>query len=253
MVSVLMTAHNREQHISEAIESVLSSTYQDFELIIVDDASTDNTPVIARQFEVADSRVRVYVNQYNLGQFGNRNKAASYAKGEYIKYFDSDDIMHYDMLEVMMNGMLQFPDAGIGASCDWQMLEQKKLPVQFSSRSTYINHYFEGCDILFIGPSGAIFKKSLFDAMGGFNESSGILADTLLSMQIAAITPVVAIKKDLFFWRLHDQQVTIGQQNHFAMIKERFRINETALANINCPFDDKEKELVRRNLKNIFI
>jgi glycosyltransferase involved in cell wall biosynthesis len=82
LVSVLMTAYNRENYIVEAIESVLSSTYTNFELIVVDDGSTDNTVNIARGYAHKDDRIKVYVNTKNLGDYANRNNAAKKAKGE---------------------------------------------------------------------------------------------------------------------------------------------------------------------------
>ena len=72
---------------------MLASSYQDWELIIVDDVSTDTSAAIAKSYEKKDARIKVYVNeQTNLGDYPNRNKAASYAKGKYIKYLDADDI-----------------------------------------------------------------------------------------------------------------------------------------------------------------
>ena len=92
-ISVLMTAYNREEFIAKAIESVLASTFTDFELLIVDDASTDKTVEIAQTCAAKDSRINVVVNKKNLGQFANRNKAASYATGTYLKFVDSDDLV----------------------------------------------------------------------------------------------------------------------------------------------------------------
>ncbi len=94
IVSILMTAYNREFFISMAIESVLNSTFKDFELIIVDDCSTDATVAIARKYEKLDSRIKLFVNEHNLGDYDNRNFAASVARGKYIKYVDSDDILY---------------------------------------------------------------------------------------------------------------------------------------------------------------
>src|ERR1041384_7268362 len=91
LVSVLMTAYNREDYIAEAIESVLASTYTNFELIIVDDCSSDNTVAIAKEYKAKDKRIKVYVNEKNLGDYPNRNKAASYANGDFLMYVDSDD------------------------------------------------------------------------------------------------------------------------------------------------------------------
>jgi glycosyltransferase involved in cell wall biosynthesis len=253
LVSVLVTSYNREKYIAETIESILASSYNYFELIIMDDCSTDNTVSIARQYEVKDSRIKVFVNEKNRGQFVNRNIAAAKASGKYLKYFDSDDVMHNNMLEVMVNGMQKFPSAGLGATCEWYKIKDAQMPVQFSSRATYVNHFFYGSSLLYAGPSATIYKRELFDSLGGFNESIGILADTLLSFQIAARTPVVCLKKNLFFWRIHNEQVTVGQLDLYEMCKERFKINELALSDKNCPFNGDEKELVKRNLKNIFI
>ena len=88
LVSVLMTAWNRQEFIAEAIESVLASTYNNFELIIVDDCSTDNTVAIARTYQEQDTRIKIFQNEKNLGDYPNRNKAVSYASGKYIKYLD---------------------------------------------------------------------------------------------------------------------------------------------------------------------
>ena len=86
LVSVLMTSYNREKYIAEAIESVLASSYTNFELIIVDDHSADNSFTIAKEFEKKDSRVRVFKNEKNLGDYPNRKYAASLATGKYLKF-----------------------------------------------------------------------------------------------------------------------------------------------------------------------
>ena len=80
LVSVLITSYNREKYIGDAIQSVLDSTYKNFELIIVDDMSTDNSVGIAKSFEKKDNRIKVYINEANLGDYPNRNKAASLLK-----------------------------------------------------------------------------------------------------------------------------------------------------------------------------
>ena len=103
LVSVLMTAYNREKYIEEAIGSVLASTYTYFELIIVDDCSKDKTVEIAKKYERMDERVKVYINETNLGDYPNRNKAASYASGEYLKYVDSDDLVYSQFILLSQN------------------------------------------------------------------------------------------------------------------------------------------------------
>src|SRR5690349_18425307 len=111
LVSVLMTSYNREKYIAEAIESVLASSYKNFELIIVDDCSRDKTVAIAKEYAAKDGRVKVFVNEKNLGDYPNRNQAASYAKGKYIKFLDADDLIYHYGLDVMVNYMERFPQA----------------------------------------------------------------------------------------------------------------------------------------------
>ena len=116
-VSVLMTAFNRELYVGPAIESVLAQTLGDFELVVVDDGSGDRTVDIARSYE-ADPRVRVIVNERNLGDYPNRNRAAALARGRFIKYHDSDDVMYAHCLETMVGALDTMPEAGFGLSVD---------------------------------------------------------------------------------------------------------------------------------------
>ncbi len=252
LVSILMTAYNRQEFIGTAVESVLASTYKNFELIIVDDCSADNTFEIAKKYEQTDSRVSIYRNKINLRQFGNRNKAATLAKGEYIKYFDSDDIMNDDLLEITMEAMLSFPHAGVGIECTWSKIPEDKLPVLFTPRESYLNHFFKGNDFLHFGPSSSIIKRELFNEYKGYNEDVGILADTLLMLQLAAKSPVVGYKPNLFVWRRHDGQVTVEQENYYLMFYQRHEINSTILES-DIPFSRDEVKIVKQNFKNIFL
>ena len=98
-VSVLIPAYNVEKYISECLESVLQQTLQDFEIICVDDCSTDATPEILERFSERDGRIRVLRLEKNLGQAAGRNLALSYASGEYIYMLDADDKIFHDALE----------------------------------------------------------------------------------------------------------------------------------------------------------
>jgi len=91
-VSVIMPAFNREKYIAESIESVLAQSFKDFELIVVDDGSTDKTVEIARGIAASDQRVRIETNGKNLGIAKTRNRALELARAEYIALLDSDDI-----------------------------------------------------------------------------------------------------------------------------------------------------------------
>ena len=138
IVSVLMTAYNREKYLADAVESVLKSTFTDFEIIIVDDCSTDKTSEIAQSLQVKDARVRYIRNEKNLGDYPNRNKAASLARGKYLKYIDSDDAIYPWGLEWMVKMMESFPEAGWGL-CS---MEQNSQRVSFITIIRICQIYF---------------------------------------------------------------------------------------------------------------
>lgn len=102
-----MPCFNSEDTIEESIYSVLSQTYQRWELIIYDDASTDDTQSILKHFETIDKRIKVYYNQTNVGPGLNRNRAIENCSGNYIAFLDSDDLWHKDKLLVQLNFMVK--------------------------------------------------------------------------------------------------------------------------------------------------
>jgi glycosyltransferase involved in cell wall biosynthesis len=144
MVSVLMTAYNREKYIAEAIESVLASSFKDFELIIVDDCSKDHTVEIARRY-TSDPRVQVHVNEKNLGDYPNRNRAASFARGKYLKYLDSDDVIYPHGLEVMVSSMERFPEAVLGLIRSPR--NDAPDPAQLSPKEAYVERFANWVDL----------------------------------------------------------------------------------------------------------
>lgn len=244
-----MTSYNREQFIAEAIESVLTSTYTNFELIIVDDCSTDDTVGIAKSYERKDSRIKVYINERNLTQFVNRNKAASYAKGEYLKYVDSDDIMYPYTLQMMVDGMKQFPEAALGF-CLKHGICKKPLPYQLEPLKSFRQHFFEGAP-MFVGPSGLIIKRKVFESVNGFEEF-GMPSDNHLTLKIASKFPVVAMPRDLFWWRIHEGQVFIQNKKNYYNILNNYNYVRDILINYS-PLSEKENRRLLFNYKKRFV
>ena len=254
VVSVLMTAFNREKYITAAIESVLASSFEDFELIIVDDGSKDGTFKIARDFASKDIRIRVYANEKNLGQFENRNKAAGYARGKYLKYVDSDDMILPETIAIMVAGMEQYSEAGIGLVYnDMEKINLQVKPYRcFDSRDAYLWHYTNG-GLLFPGPTGCIFRKNYFFEQGGFPLDLGINGDIYLNLRIAAVSPVVVFPGHIVFWRKHNEQVDELQQDYFKMHVERYQINRKILLKDNLPIATSCINRIRLGLKILYI
>lgn len=114
-VSVIMPVYNSERYLRQAIESVLSQTYQDFELIIVDDGSTDNSQAIIKEYAGKDKRIYYAFHEENRGVSAARNTALSMAQGEWIAIIDSDDAWHPERLEKL----LKVAGEGVFVADDW--------------------------------------------------------------------------------------------------------------------------------------
>jgi glycosyltransferase involved in cell wall biosynthesis len=250
LVSVLMTAYNREKYIAEAIESVLASSYQNFELIIVDDCSTDNTIEIAKQYAQRDPRIKVHINEQNLGDYKNRNKAASLATGKYLKYLDSDDLIYKHGLAVMVESMERFPDAGVGISSP-RIQDTRPYPIVLSPLEIYTKHFFDYY-LLDMGPSGLIFNTQLFRAVGCFS-GKNYVGDSELLLKMTAAYPCVLVNPSLTFWRIHEEQEIVKERKDFTIPVLRYDILHEALSSTTCPLPPETgKKLIRYHKQHIF-
>jgi glycosyltransferase involved in cell wall biosynthesis len=203
LVSILMTAYNRENFIGEAIQSVLASSYSNFELIIVDDGSHDRTVEIARRYAGDDSRIQVHCNETNLGDYLNRNKAASYAKGKYLKYLDSDDLIYPHGLEIFVRHMEAHPAAALGLSSVVVQMNEP-FPIQYNPEVTLRYHFFDS-GILEGGPSGTIIRRDFFYEAGQFS-GKRMIGDFELWLKLAITYPVLIVPPALIYWREHSGQ-----------------------------------------------
>ncbi|HRP45818.1 MAG TPA: glycosyltransferase family A protein [Ginsengibacter sp.] len=253
LVSVLTTAYNREKYIAEAIESVLASTYTNFELIIVDDFSTDNTVNIARSYEAKDKRVKVYVNEKNLGDYPNRNRAASYAKGKYIKFLDSDDIIYPHGLEVMVRSMEQFPEGGFGLSASGYT--SSPMPVLLTCKQAYLEH-FNSKKHFDRAPGSSIILRDAFQKVGGFS-GKRMIGDFEFWLKIGRTFPLVVFQRDLVWDRSHSEQ---ERESEYAKKYEKLRndILKVAFSDQDCPLTGSEKKAIllkerKKNLKTRLI
>jgi glycosyltransferase involved in cell wall biosynthesis len=113
IVSVLMPAYNSEKYIADAIDSILNQTFQDFELIVIDDCSKDKTWHIIQKYAQKDKRVVAIKNTKNLGISDNRNKAISISKGKYLAPLDNDDWSYPDRFAKQVEFLDNNPDIGI--------------------------------------------------------------------------------------------------------------------------------------------
>lgn len=243
-----MTAFNRASYIGEAIASVLASSFGEFELIVLDDCSTDGTVDIARQYTRMDPRVRVYVNETNLGDYPNRNKAAGYATGKYLKYLDSDDMLYPHGLGVFVGEMESQPDAALGL-CSRLVQEKEPFPVLVAPRDSYRRHFF-GQGFLDCGPSGTIVRRDVFLQYGGFS-GKRMVSDFELWLRIAANYPVLILPGSLMFWRIHEGQEFAAGMAQGIYMENLIPLLENAIQSPTAPLTDEEKDRIMRHYRKI--
>ena len=247
LVSVLMTAYNREQYIAEAIESVLAQTLTDFELIIVDDCSKDRTVEIARQY-TSDRRVSVYVNAQTLRQFPNRNRAAELATGQYLKYVDSDDLIYPHCLQVMVYYMEQIPDAGLGMDVNSRGIAPQ--PIRLDPVSAW-RQALLGPGLLWSAPLSTIIRSDAFRRCGGFRFVEATTGDIPFLYDVCSLFPSVLFSANLGYYRLH-----AGQE--FASLTTDRALAESArhlpgiIFSERCPLSPEERLVAHHNLVGPF-
>src|SRR6185437_494289 len=244
MVSVLMTAYNRENFIKEAIESVLASTYSNFELIIFDDCSTDNTLAIAKEIAATDNRVTVYKNDQNLGDYPNRNKAASYAKGKYIKYVDSDDRINPEGLKVMVEAMERYTNAAFGF-CDAREDRYANYPVLYTGEEALRKHFFGG-GLLQAGPASTIIRLDAFKKIGGFS-GKRYISDYEAWLQFCLSFPVLILPPNLVWIRNHTgQENDLGKLAYYHL---NYNLHKNFIQNTDNPFTETERNKLLYNYR----
>ena len=243
LVSVLMTAYNREKYIAEAIESVLASTFQDFELIIVDDCSRDHTVEIVRRY-TSDPRLQVHVNEKNLGDYPNRNRAASLAKGQYLKYVDSDDYIYPRGLQIMVEMFEPFTEAAVGF-CSFAQVSERPYPFQLSPREAYQYSYFNRTHSIFSRASlSSIIRRDKFEAVGGFT-GKRMVGDYEMWHILAARFPVVLLPDGIVWNREHPAQEIQDFRNRPSDAFTYNRISIDYLQRPECPLlpDERKRAL----------
>ena len=124
-LSIIMPLFNNERYVGKAIQSLLSQSYTDFELIVLDDASTDNSLQIVKSF--SDSRIRILLNPQNQGIVYCRNKGLEVARGTYIAPFDSDDVAMPEKFRKQIDFLITHPEYGMIGSWAKQINEEGKL------------------------------------------------------------------------------------------------------------------------------
>src|SRR6478735_7775412 len=167
LVSICMPAYQAAAWIGDAIESALAQTWQNFELIVVDDASSDSTLAVARSYD--DLRLRVEANPRNLGQARNHNRAAELSRGAYVKFLHADDRLAPDCLETMV---VVENDDEVAWSVEYADLHERFRGLSRINDGRFLFDQLvdAGLKDNWIGePTAVLVTRRALEAAGGFN------------------------------------------------------------------------------------
>jgi len=186
-ISVIIPTYNRAHLISRSIQCVLNQSYQDFEIIVVDDCSIDNTEEVIREFQKKDERIRYIRHEKNKGPAAARNSGIKAAKGEYIAFQDSDDEW---LPEKLYKHMMIFKKVekkiGVVYSGFWKIRNGKKLyipsPYVFQKEGNIHKELLKGN---FIGMPASVVRKECFTKIGNFDIKIPYLEDWELWIRIS--------------------------------------------------------------------
>jgi glycosyltransferase involved in cell wall biosynthesis len=230
-VSVVIPAYNQAKYLESAIQSALSQTYQDFEVIVVDDGSTDNTPMVAGKF---GNHIQ-YIRQENRGLGGARNTGIRKAQGNYIALLDSDDQWLPDFLEKLIASAKQKPEAGV-FYCQAQGMDSdgNALPQLFGgSRLPPGDIYQTLLRANFLIPSTILIRSSIILKAGLFDQSLRSCEDWDLWLRILRNDPgciFVGVSECLVRYRLHGKSLSAnsdGMQKAIqTVIEKHFGIDD---------------------------
>ncbi|MFW6015696.1 MAG: glycosyltransferase family 2 protein [bacterium] len=211
-VSVIIPTHNRVNLLKNAVNSVLNQTYKKFELLIVDDASTDDTINYIKN--IKDNRINFIRNEISKGGSGARNVGIKKAKGEYIAFLDDDDEWKKDKLQKQINLFKQDEEVGLvytGAEIIYTnyKLKYKNLPSIKGniSEKILIKNY--------IGTtSSVIVKREILDETGYFDEELPALQDYDLWVRICQLTKIDCIEEPLINYYNRDNMTQISDDTN---------------------------------------
>lgn len=214
LVSVNIPAYNTAEYIAEAIQSVLNQTYLNWELIIINDCSTDSTATEISKFN--DPRIKVFHNEQNEGIVYSRNRALHYSTGKYIAVLDSDDYFLPDKLQIQVDFMENNPDYGMVGGGFRYIYEETKTQSEFLcwyAKAEYFptillfNNFFNHSTSLFLS---SLAKKILYKPLvRGFSPSE----EYQLFVQISRTHKIYNINKEFAAYRRHHVNISSTRED----------------------------------------
>ncbi|KHD38314.1 glycosyl transferase [Clostridium acetobutylicum] len=228
-VSVVMPVYNSEKYLKESIESILNQSYSDFEFIIINDGSTDNSFKIIKEYAKLDKRINV-ISRENKGIVYSLNEAIQLAKGEYIARMDADDISAPKRIEKQLSFLKSHRDIDIlgtqvkvvgNISNDIKEKNEKKLNIEFDiyddNREKILNYWY--C----LAHPSVMFRKDILRELKGYNDFKSEDLDLWLRA-IESGFKIYKLKEELIYFRMHEESKTRVDNQNYEGLKDGIKI-----------------------------
>jgi len=239
-VSVVIPTYNRTELVTEAIDSVLKQSYDDYEIVVVDDGSSDGTCDKLKEY---GDKIRV-VGQRRKGVSAARNRGVLESDGEYIAFLDSDDLFYKRKLEIQMELVSKTRDLCVCYTNEkWMFNGVHKN--QHARHKKYSGWIFERTlPLCIISPSSALIRRRVFEESGGFDESFVVCEDYEYWMRLSLRYPFYFVDRPLVIKRGgHPDQLS---HRYWGM--DRFRIKALEKILTTESLTERQRELVKREI-----
>lgn len=201
MISIIVPIYNKSNYIIKCLDSVVSQIFKDFEIIIINDGSTDNSFDVIKKynFNNVDNKI---INQVNSGVSTTRNNGIKYAKYDYIAFLDADDWWEPNFLFEMMTLINKFPDAGLYASSYFKIKNKNKFPAIINLekfKDGYIDYIklYSKVKWMPIWTGATVVKKEVFEELKGFKANLKMGEDFDLWLRISQKYKIAYLNKPL--------------------------------------------------------
>jgi glycosyltransferase involved in cell wall biosynthesis len=238
LVTIAMPVYNAEKFLRQSIDSVLEQTYRNIELVLVNDASTDQSAAIIHSY--SDPRIRYYENERNLGIAATRNKCIDLAQGDYIAVLDNDDIAGPDRIERQVQFLDLNEDYGMCGSF-WKIIDQNgraaeqiKTPIKDADIRTYL--VFNNC---FCNSSIMIRSHLLKEFM--YPEEFSMIEDYYFLYTQSKRTRLAILPHYLTYYRVHGQNASIEKLEKMRLLRKQ--MDALILNELEIPHSKEELEL----------
>ena len=232
-LSVIMPVYNGEATLAAAIDSILAQSFKDFELVIVDDGSTDRIAAVLNRY--TDPRIKLLINEKNIGLTRSLNRATCASAGQYIARQDADDVSMPERLQKQISFMRANPDVAL--------LGTSRATLDSNGRTVGVKILPEAPDYgrllrsnCFVHGS-IMVRRAILDETGGYNEDFKMSQDYELWLRIAKTHRVMNLQEPLYGVRRHGNRVTLAKKGHAGLFK---------LLSINLSLGDVPQDVIEQ-------